>query len=113
MIARRCEFGLMPPEIMRPSAIVARKFLQLAWSDKLLLVNATWWLAFAAFVIAFLPFAYLGWLASRPLCAQLSSPQGRLKEISRVRWAVVTCARWVPWRATCFQQALAAQLMLR
>jgi hypothetical protein len=34
-------------------------------------------------------------------------------ERSRVRWAVVACARWVPWRTMCFQQGLAVQFMLR
>jgi hypothetical protein len=31
----------------------------------------------------------------------------------RIRWAVSACARRVPWRAKCFEQGLAAQLMLR
>lgn len=36
-----------------------------------------------------------------------------LGAIAQVRWAVRKCARHVPWRAKCFEQALAAQLMLR
>lgn len=31
----------------------------------------------------------------------------------RVRWAVQTMSRHVPWRSVCFDQAIAAQLMLR
>lgn len=30
-----------------------------------------------------------------------------------IRWAIVACARRVPWRALCFEQGLAAQFMLR
>jgi hypothetical protein len=103
----------MPLEAMWQTTTLTRKFLQLATNEKLLLLKATFWLAIAAFVIAFLSFSHIRWLASRPLDARLSSRQRRLMEISRVRWAVVTCARWIPWRAQCFQQGLAAQLMLR
>jgi hypothetical protein len=36
-----------------------------------------------------------------------------LIEATRVRWAVTAAARRVPWRAKCFEQGLASQIMLR
>ena len=39
--------------------------------------------------------------------------QARLKTVRRIRWAIITTAARVPWRALCFQQGLAAQFMLR
>jgi hypothetical protein len=33
--------------------------------------------------------------------------------IRQTRWAILTCARRLPWRAVCFQQGLAVQFMLR
>jgi hypothetical protein len=37
----------------------------------------------------------------------------RLSKVRRIRWAIIAAAGRVPWRALCFQQGLAAQLMLR
>jgi Transglutaminase-like superfamily len=90
-----------------------RKRRRLSWRDRLLLLEATFWLAVAALVIAVLPFRHLGRLAAFPLCRQAPPQQSRLTEGQRVRWSVIACARLVPWRAMCFQQGLAAQLMLR
>jgi hypothetical protein len=39
--------------------------------------------------------------------------QKRANKVQRVRWAIITTAARVPWRALCFQQGLAAQFMLR
>jgi hypothetical protein len=33
--------------------------------------------------------------------------------VQRIQWAVISAAARVPWRVMCFQQGLAAQLMLR
>lgn len=44
------------------------------------------------------------------------SEQGELKRletIKRVRWAIAAASRRVPWRTMCFEQGLAAHLMLR
>ena len=89
-----------------------RKRRRLSWRDRLLLLEATFWLAVAALVIAVLPFRHLGRLAAFPLCRHAPPQQSRLTG-QRVRWSVIACARLVPWRAMCFQQGLAAQLMLR
>jgi hypothetical protein len=98
---------------MRPAINLARKLWRLSWSDRLMLLEAIFWLALAALAIAVLPFAHIGRLALFPVCGQAPPQQRRLAESRRVRWAVVASARRVPWRAMCFQQGLAAQFMLR
>ena len=85
----------------------------MAWRDRFLLLEAMSWLALAGLAIAVLPFARLGALASPQIGGRALPYQRRLVERSRVRWAVVASARWIPWRAMCFQQALAVQFMLR
>ena len=98
---------------MRRAHILARKLWQLSWRDRVSLVEAIFWLALAALAIAVLPFAHLGRLALFPVCGQTPAHPRRLAETRRVRWAVVACARRVPWRAMCFEQGLAVQFMLR
>lgn len=90
-----------------------RKIWRLPWHDRTLLVEATLLLAVAATAIAVLPFRLVGRLAARPVHQQAPPPQTRLIETRRVRWAIAASARRVPWRAMCFQQGLAAQIMLR
>jgi hypothetical protein len=70
------------------------------------------WLAVANFAIAMLPFRYVGLLAARSITKPLP-PDARLDTVRRIRWAIISTAARIPWRARCFQQGLAAQLMLR
>ena len=89
-----------------------RSVWRISWQDRLLLLEAILWLGIAGIAITLLPFSYIGRLASRSIRQPL--PRGaRLEKIRRVRWAITTAAAQVPWRALCFQQGLAAQLMLR
>ena len=90
-----------------------RKFWRLSWQDRLLLVETILSLASAGIVIAVLPFRYVGLLAARPIRRLTLLGQARVYEVGRVRWAIITIAARLPWRALCFQQSLAAQLMLR
>jgi hypothetical protein len=90
-----------------------RRFWCLSWQDRLLLLEAILWLATAAIAIAVLPFRHVGLLAARPVRLQKLPEQGRSNNVPRVRWAIITTAERVPWRALCFQQGLAAQFMLR
>jgi hypothetical protein len=92
---------------------LVKKFFRLPRHDRLLLVEATLWLAIAGFAIAVLPFRQVGRLAARPMRRSEPRPQARLREARRIRGAIVVAARRVPWRAMCFQQGLAAQFMLR
>jgi hypothetical protein len=90
-----------------------RKFRRLPWHDRLLLLEVIFWLAIAGFAITVLPFRHIGRLAARPIRQPESPLQKQITAVQRIRWAVVTCARRVPWRAMCFEQGLAVQIMLR
>ena len=96
-----------------PAIFPIGKFFRLPRQDRLLLLEAALWMAVARFAIAVLPFRHLGFLAARPIRQPRPSHQVRVIMVRRVRWAIVTATRRVPWRALCFQQGLAAQLMLR
>ena len=89
------------------------KIQRLSWGDRLLLVEAMFLLAVAAIAIAVLPFRLVMRIAERSVGRRTPTPQTRLLETRRARWAIAACARRVPWRAMCFQQGLAAQIMLR
>ena len=89
------------------------KFFRLPPQDRLLLLEATVWMVVAGAAVALLPFRRLGLLAGRPLRRPEPTHQSRTIMITRVRWAIVTATRRLPWQAFCFQQGLAAQLMLR
>src|SRR5262245_14978261 len=89
------------------------KFFLLSWQDRQLLVEAIVWLAVARFALAILPFRHLGFLAARPIRRPRPPLRARSIRVRRTGWAIVKTARRVPWRARCFEQGLAAQLMLR
>jgi hypothetical protein len=89
------------------------KFWQLPWQDRLLLLEVGLWLVVAAIAISVLPFRHVGLLAARPLRRPELARQARAKDVRRIRWAITSTAARMPWPALCFQQGLAAQLMLR
>jgi hypothetical protein len=90
-----------------------RKFCRLSWRDRLLLLEAALWLAIGGLALAILPFRHIGFLAAHSIRQPKPPDEVRLAKLRRVRWAIVTAAKRVPWQALCFQQGLAAQLMLR
>jgi Transglutaminase-like superfamily len=96
-----------------PAIFPIGKFFQLPRQDRFLLLEATLWIAVAGFAIAVLPFRHLGLLAARPIRQAKPAHQLRAIMVGRIRWAIITVTRRVPWRALCFEQGLAAQLMLR
>jgi len=96
-----------------PANSLLGKFYRLPRHDRLLLLEATLWLAVARLTIAAVPFRYVGRLAARPTRRPEPPEQTRLEEVGRIRWAIIACARRVPWRTMCFQQGLAAQFILR
>jgi hypothetical protein len=89
------------------------KWRKTSWADRALLVEALSALAFARLAIALLPFRTVGRLAGGIRVAGPMPQEARLATIRRVRWAIRAGARRAPFRAVCFQQGLAAQLMLR
>ena len=93
----------------RPGA--RRSVGQLSAREWGLLAVALGALAWSAIGVAFVPFWRL-MTSMRTKPAELNTAQIAVA-IGEVRWAVRACARRVPWRAKCFEQALAARWMLR
>ena len=90
-----------------------RTLWRMTWQDRLILGEAIVWLAIAGLIIAVVPFRKVGVLAARPVRKRPPAHEARNRMRRQVRWAIVTAARRVPWRALCIQQGLAAQFMLR
>lgn len=99
--------------MMVPGIAFVRTFRRLTWHDLWLLLEAAFWLAFAGLAVAVLPFRSVGRLAACPTRRCPPSQQKRLTDVRRSRWAILAAARRLPWHATCFQQGLAAQFMMR
>jgi len=96
-----------------PTIAPIGKFIRLPLRDVLLLLEAALWTMIFGIAVAVLPFRHLGLIASCPVRGPKPKDQARVIMVRRIRWAIVTVARQVPWCAWCFQQGLAAQLMLR
>jgi hypothetical protein len=90
-----------------------RRFWQLSGPDRLLVIEATLVIAAGSLAILILPFRAIARLAAHPLRQPEISGEARMEAVRHVRWAVIVCARRLPWRAACFQQGLAVQWMLR
>ena len=99
--------------VNRSTISLIGKFFRLPRRDRQILLEAALWLAVAGLAIALLPFRQIGRLAARPIGRPEPPPRARLREVKRIRWAIVVSARRVPWHAMCFQQGLAAQFILR
>ncbi len=83
---------------------------RLSGADWLLLAEALPTLAWASFAIAFRSFRRVAAAASVPITIVEPADSTAARKIA---WAVNAWARRVPWRAVCFQRALAAHRMLR
>jgi Transglutaminase-like superfamily len=80
------------------------------WADCMLAAEALGWLLIAGAAIRLAPFRAVGALASRPVGG---SARRRPPVAGRVAWAVQAAVARLPWSPACFEQALAAQVMLR
>ena len=92
---------------------VLQKIKGLSWSDRILFTDCVIWLGFARLAIALLPFSFVARFAAMRVRSLAPAQEMHVAELRRIRMAVLACARRVPWRAACFQQGLAAQIMLR
>lgn len=88
-----------------------RRFTQLSWRERALLVEAAILLSFASLAVAILPFRRVTRLAGKTM-RERASPDSDAR-IALVRWAVSACGRFAPWKPVCFQHGLAAHWMLR
>jgi hypothetical protein len=86
------------------------RFARLGWRDRLLLGEAMLCLAIASLMIALRSFRNVAQFmtAGRKTGGPAPGPQAR-----RIAWALNACANRVPWKAVCFQRAVAAHMMLR
>ncbi len=76
----------------------------------LLLAEALASLALASVLIALFSFRRIAAFSAR---GRKNAPVASSATAREIGWAVAAWGRRVPWRAMCFQQGLAAQLMLR
>jgi hypothetical protein len=90
-----------------------KTFWQMSWPNRFLIIESMCWLAMASFLISILSVKHLRYFASLPVRGTTPPAMTRLNMIRQTRWAVLTCARRLPWRVVCFQQGLAAHFMLR
>ena len=85
-----------------------KTFLGMSGADRWLIYEAILMLAMARFIVITVPFRLMApWLSRAP---HTSSCNEAL--LLRVRQAVTTAARNVPWNAVCLPQAIAAKAML-
>jgi len=96
----------------RCTYFIARAW-RMPWHDRLLLVEATAWLALSSIAIATLPFRYIMSIAARPACHSSPAKEVRMAIVQHIRWSILVCARQLPWGTACFHKGLAAQWMLR
>jgi len=87
---------------------IARKPRRLGLAEHLLLAETLASLALASAAIKLVPFKTLTERVSRP-----PRRARRAADLKKLRWAVDAWGRRVPWKAVCFQRALALHAMLR
>lgn len=84
------------------------RFLSLGGTERLLLLEATLFLALARIALLVMPFRYIA-----PRLERMPEQAGAdPAAILAVREAVMTAARNVPWNAVCLPQAMACKTML-
>lgn len=93
---------------------LVRTFSQVSWQDRILFIEAVCLSFFAWLAIRILPFHRVaGWIG-RQLEVDDAEPEGTTNQhlIRRVRWAIESTARRVPWKCKCLAQAIMARSML-
>jgi transglutaminase superfamily protein len=84
------------------------RFVRLSWQEQRLLIESIFFVCVAACAVALLPFPMLKkWSGRKSRPASMRSVSE-----SRVCWSLGAAGRLVPG-ATCFAEALAAQVMMR
>lgn len=90
------------------------KFLALSWSDRWLLIAATFWLGLSRLALLIIPFKFIA-----PFLGQHMSESDHqvdldtAKKAERIGWAVLAAARRTPWESACLAQAMAAKRLLQ
>jgi len=90
------------------------RFVRLPLRDRGLLIEAVLSLMLAGVVLKTVAFARIARRLGRRMAETPDSEEPEaMARARRVRWAIETAARNLPWRPVCFPQAVAATLMLR
>jgi hypothetical protein len=90
------------------------QFARLPSADRVLLVEATVALSVAGLRLSVTSFARIASGLGRHMDESADAVDAAaLKQAARVRWAVETVARHLPWKPVCLPQALAAKRMLQ
>ena len=107
------------PRERRLARRMARRYLRLPMRDRMLLLEAVMRLAMARLSLIFVPFSVL---ASRLGAVERADPDSSVapplplqqqEAVRKIGWAVTRAARYIPFRAVCLPQAIAAKAMLR
>ena len=90
------------------------KFARLPGPDRLLFLEATFWLGIAQLAIRLVPFRRIAPFLGKHMAEspQTIAPAHRgLAE--RISWVIKTASRHMPWEHKCLAQAIAAKVMFR
>jgi hypothetical protein len=97
-----------------------RRFAQVDHRRRALTVEAVLWLLIARLGLIFVPFPILArrWGAFVPpagpqIKTQADASADAVHQAQEIGWAVTRSARYVPFRAVCLPQAMAARVMLK
>lgn len=89
-----------------------RRLRTLSWRERALLAETVLALALASLALALMPFRRVMAFV-RPANPRALAAPDEDRAVASVRRAVRACARRVPWRALCLEQALASHWLLR
>lgn len=98
-----------------------RRFTQVSKHRRALVVEAVAWLLLARLALIVIPFPrlarHLGTFVTPTVARALQTKSKRSQDDTRraeeVGWAVTRSARYVPFKAVCLPQAMAARVMLK
>jgi hypothetical protein len=98
-----------------------RSFRQAGWRRRGLMLEAAWWLLVSRLALIFVPFPRLARRigafvppADPRVAAAGAETSPEAAQLARdVSWAVTRGALYVPFRAVCLPQAMAARIMLK
>jgi hypothetical protein len=98
-----------------------RRFAQVGHRRRALVVEAVTCLLLARLALIFIPFpklarrlgAFVAPEAARAIQAKAQAPQQAVALAHEIGWAVTRSARYVPFKAVCLPQAMAARVMLK
>jgi len=98
-----------------------RRFAQVGHHRRALVVESVVWLLLARLALILIPFPWLAWWLgtfvppndARALQARNRNSQDQALYAEDIGWAVTRAARYVPFKAVCLPQAMAARIMLK